>query len=527
MANVNQHLTDEVDSDSSYVENDDAEDSDYEEECWVTDAEDSDYEEEDCTESRDVSDNEDTPSPVKTTKHGTKASVKVTAVRSASESIDIREETLTLDDTRGAVNGRSKPSLKGGNYDSDVWDKPVLSCISSSMMTLPLVGSKVTYDVPKTRVNKALLLLDPSVITVDLAKGYKKCTCSRQCHRKFSINDFSKARLKYLQAPSEIDALNALARQLQRGPKKGSVVYKCGDVECCPLYFSLILGISSAKLYKARELCLGGGQVTVHSKNGMTYETNARNRARCVAYWKIYFDTLCQVVSDTVRLRPTNLGIGDLYELEFKPFMQRGNPGEHVPGLQTFRRALKHPQFHDVTKQTKHNHCRCTTCAGLSAEKMRIFRSGGDTSDVMTRTRAHADHVKSWRETEAYYKMLSEHSPHLCNTIMCDDTSAIGFPHFTNRPVKSTATKRRVEFIPWLVTDHSRSRTEYVYTLKGKYKKGANRYCTMLYHVIKAIKTSGTTAAMARELVLIGDNYAENKNNVNLAFASDLIKHNW
>jgi hypothetical protein len=67
----------------------------------------------------------------------------------------------------------------------------------------------------------------------------------------------------------------------------------------------------------------------------------------------------------------------------------------------------------------------------------------------------------------------------------------------------------------------------YVYTLKGKFKKGGNRFCTMMYNVIKSIKTSGGPAAEARTLTLIGDNYGENKNNTNLAFASDLVKNGW
>jgi len=85
----------------------------------------------------------------------------------------------------------------------------------------------------------------------------------------------------------------------------------------------------------------------------------------------------------------------------------------------------------------------------------------------------------------------------------------------------------RVDFIPWLVCDHARAKMTYVYTLKNKFKKGGNRFCTMMYHVVKSIKTSGGPATEARTLTFIGDNYGENKNNTNLAFAHDLIKHGW
>ena len=193
-----------------------------------------------------------------------------------------------------------------------------------------------------------------------------------------------------------------------------------------------------------------------HSKIGMTYNTTARHIAHCVAFWKIYFDEIAQRPSDNVRLRPSNLHTTHLYDLEFLPFMKRVAPEEKIPGKTVFQKALRHPEFADISKQTKHTHVRCTDCAMLSAEKTRAFRTGEDTTDVMSKVRAHSDHVRAWRESETYYKMLAEHSPHVCNTYMADDTSVVGFPHFTNRPVKATATKRRPEFIPWLVKDHAR-----------------------------------------------------------------------
>ena len=122
---------------------------------------------------------------------------------------------------------------------------------------------------------------------------------------------------------------------------------------------------------------------------------------------------------------------------------------------------------------------------------------------------------------------LMFHTPSCLVQIMADDTSAIGFPFFTNRPIKSTATKRRLDFIPWLMHDHARHRSTYIYTMKGAFKKGANRFCTMLYAIVKSLKLSGGVAAGARTLVFIGDNYCENKNNIDLAFACDLVKHGW
>jgi hypothetical protein len=44
---------------------------------------------------------------------------------------------------------------------------------------------------------------------------------------------------------------------------------------------------------------------------------------------------------------------------------------------------------------------------------------------------------------------------------------------------------------------------------------------------VKALKESGHAAARARRLVLIGDNFAENKSNEDFAFASELVARGW
>ena len=49
----------------------------------------------------------------------------------------------------------------------------------------------------------------------------------------------------------------------------------------------------------------------------------------------------------------------------------------------------------------------------------------------------------------------------------------------------------------------------------------------MVYHTLRALKESGTPAARARHLVMIGDNYGENKNNTDLAFCTELVQRGW
>jgi hypothetical protein len=66
-----------------------------------------------------------------------------------------------------------------------------------------------------------------------------------------------------------------------------------------------------------------------------------------------------------------------------------------------------------------------------------------------------------------------------------------------------------------------------VYALKGRHSKGANRWCTSILHTLRAIKTAGGPNAQAMTLVLFGDNYAENKNNVNFDFLLELVWRGW
>jgi hypothetical protein len=60
-----------------------------------------------------------------------------------------------------------------------------------------------------------------------------------------------------------------------------------------------------------------------------------------------------------------------------------------------------------------------------------------------------------------------------------------------------------------------------------RFKKGANRWCTTVYHALQALKNSGHPAARARMLVLVGDNFSENKNNCNLDFLTEIVQRGW
>jgi hypothetical protein len=149
-----------------------------------------------------------------------------------------------------------------------------------------------------------------------------------------------------------------------------------------------------------------------------------------------------------------------------------------------------------------------------------------DPTPILDLRRQHELEVKDWRTFEESLVFGSRHTPSFKNVFRMDDTTSVGFPHFTNRDRKSVASRRRFEMTPWLCMDEARQEQMYVYSQPG-YSKGADRWCTQMFLVIKALKESGTPASVARTCVIIGDNYSENKNNVDFAFCCDLVARGW
>ena len=144
----------------------------------------------------------------------------------------------------------------------------------------------------------------------------------------------------------------------------------------------------------------------------------------------------------------------------------------------------------------------------------------------MEEMKHHEANVRTWRKLLESIKTAARHDPSNTATLFYDDTGAMMLPHVTNRPLKDLPTAR-VMITPWIIQDSARGEDHYVYMLKGAFKKGGNRICTQLYHQLRAIKTGAHDVRKAKDLHLIGDNYAENKNNLLFAFLSDVIKHGW
>ena len=66
------------------------------------------------------------------------------------------------------------------------------------------------------------------------------------------------------------------------------------------------------------------------------------------------------------------------------------------------------------------------------------------------------------------------------------------------------------------------------------YQKGANRLCTTIFNYIQRLKyitdderPTMTNQSRARKLVLMADNFGENKNNIVFAFCTELVLRGW
>ena len=202
------------------------------------------------------------------------------------------------------------------------------------------------------------------------------------------------------------------------------------------------------------------------------------------------------------------------------------------PSFSTFLRARYNARFDNVKKRAKHFHCKCNTCDTLQVLLYRALKNHTDRSEYEKQRKAHYYEVKHWREKEVELHRKAKTIPGQVTVLSYDDTKSMGFPRTTNRHPKGLP-EDKIHLIPWNCTNHGTGENIYVYDMKGKWRKGANRLITMLYHVIRRIKLKASCTDIEKaqktclKLVLMADNAPENKNNTFFCFCQDLIERGW
>jgi len=388
-----------------------------------------------------------------------------------------------------------------------------------SMCHLLEVSTGETFLVSETRARKAVRLLAHDDLLAALRTT--TCVCNRKCYTTCDVQHIRKLRASVLVQDTELKATTYLGSVVRASNGKLLV----NGRQVCRKFWSSAYGVSAHKaqqgiqLGKRREGAVVAPRVKIGVHNGAKYD-NAHG------FWSIFFEENCQRPNDDIRLWPCEQTYNDVYKEFYLPYTQsQETPAHSIAGFSTWRSARNHPDFADVKNRRKHFHARCGTCGDLKAMMLRSFGSKLDMARYQTQRRMHNDSVRAWRSLERSLIAQAQRGDIIHFTY--DDTSALGFPHFGHRAPKN-ATETKFFVTPWLIKDHAHRRQDYVYMSKGRHPKGSNRLITELHAAIMRAKSSyhhPSAAWKSRKLVLVADNYSENKNNTLYAYCVDLVNH--
>jgi len=295
----------------------------------------------------------------------------------------------------------------------------------------------------------------------------------------------------------------------------------------CRGYYAKLHEVSPGKVMKANRLAHMGDTALGGRSSSLTPK-EAKQSVHATCFWTAWFDEFCQRPNDDIRLFPINQTMKEIYKVHFEPWWaHQGHLPSEKPAYSTWHHARYLPQFEDVQRRAKHFHCRCTVCATLQTQSLNAFASAQSLAAYQQARRNHYTAIKQWRLLEAHLNAQALQAPSDMILLSYDDTEFMTFPNMTNRPLKGQG-NTGFRAVPWLLTNHGTRKQDYVYMPYGKWKKGANRILTQIHATLTAIKSDPTNVQhKARRLVLIADNYSENKNNEILAYIADLVHNNW
>ena len=440
-----------------------------------------------------------------------------------------------------AANG-GLPNFASDEYDHDYWSCKVVGRGKNFVEMVDTVHGG-EYNVPKTRVNKALRFLHLPTVAAALQahKGFCRCKRTPQCNMHWTTYTVLQYRHSFFQQVSERDATKYLADLVKPyntktasatsdsapSKKQNRQTFKwvLNGVEVCDEAFANVFGISKSKMGKVRDLLRDENKELPPPPTRP--ERPRVKYTQCKTFWKCFFKN-CQRPNAHTRLFPVNASYPCIYEDYFEPWFKQTLPDsvDDMPCLGWLNAARHDEEFKDVKNRPKHHHCRCETCANLQARRLQAFNSAYEQNQFQLEWHDHEEEKRGWREFEEGLVLAARHSPHMYNVFWFDDTETMGWPKWTKRPMKNLPTAR-FGMIPFLVADLARSKDYYIYTAKNRFKKGANRLCTSLLTTIRATKAEDHPARLARSLTFIADNFSENKNNTLLAFASYLVMLGW
>jgi hypothetical protein len=158
------------------------------------------------------------------------------------------------------------------------------------------------YTVPIARANKALKILHHSHLEATLRHA---CGCTHECNTKFSVADLIAKRRWYLSFHNELASRAGLVSDMKQFYDKKQRrhhyrLHRGGfggqSVPVCSTFYMMSMGIHETKLKGARKAVQLGNTSFVHLNRFKHYETVANKAANIRAFWRDYYDRICQVV---------------------------------------------------------------------------------------------------------------------------------------------------------------------------------------------------------------------------------------
>lgn len=199
---------------------------------------------------------------------------------------------------------------------------------------------------------------------------------------------------------------------------------------------------------------------------------------------------------------------------------------DKIPCFSLFCSTRHNKWFNLVKNRPTHRHQLCNRCFRLGQLCQIGWRNGVNIEMYQEESALHLQEVRSWRDLEVSLHAQAKQYKGQMIVLSYDDTSALQLPRFGNRAPKGLP-EGTVDFVPFNITNHGLQENHYFYTLKHKIPKGGNRICTFLYTYLRRLKFFDTCQAMCQKLILMADNYSENKCHILLCFLCHLVHLKW
>jgi GNAT superfamily N-acetyltransferase len=383
------------------------------------------------------------------------------------------------------------------------------------------------YVVPQARVKKAMQFLDHDDVGLCTSPIENKCNCNRRCHEILRNRQVADFRVDLLNAKDEADLTRHMANIIRRNGNK----LLLGGKPVCRPYYCQVADIGEGKMQKIVQIAKGESRTGALStpRTSQTVDPHKDMQTEhSKTFWRWFFNTFCQKPNLQIRLFPVNQSYTEVWENFFQPWWRRSGLAEaNKPAQRTWINARSDKEFKDVKKRPKHFHCRCVTCSMLQAQRLNAWKNEETAKQFERDYRLHSESVRAWRGLEDTVTAQARQDPEGTILLYYDDTGAMGFPHMTNRPLKNMP-QGRFYVVPWLLINKGLETQDYVYMPKGKWPKGANRLVTQLHAYVSSIKSDvANPQHKARKLILIADNFSENKNATLFQWMQDLVMNKW